>query len=140
METLVFNNIRTTKFNRVWSALLNISADWIGCYAKYLFFNSNQWTGFYMITASVMKELRIPAKQKYWMYGRIPFNSFARANGFPPLDGKKWVGMIDLHWRASKFNEDKGWFSYKIIFWQLPWDPCYKGKKKEIWKTKKSKK
>ena len=33
---------------------------------------------------------------------------------------KKWVSMFNLHWRASKFHEDKGWFLYKKIIYEAP--------------------
>ena len=48
--------------------------------------------------------------------GRIPFSIFVRANGFPRLMDKKWVGMFDLHWRVSKFNKIKAGFYIKKYF------------------------
>ena len=40
------------------------------------------------------------------------FDIFARANSFLPPNGKK-MSMFNLHGRASKFSEDKGWFLYQ---------------------------
>ena len=45
---------------------------------------------------------------------KVPFNIFPQAGGFPQLNGKKKrLGMFDIYWRVSKFNQDKRWFLCK---------------------------
>ena len=95
-------------------ALLSISADWLGCYAKYPIFKDTSWTEILHVV--------------------VEFHSTILHGQTVPLClmEKKWVSMFDLYWRAFTFNEDKGWFWYKKSFWHLPWDHCYKEKKRNL--------
>ena len=81
-------------------ALLSKSADWVGCYAKYVTFKDTSLTELLHVVAEF---------HSTFLHGR---------NTSPRLmkkKKKKWVSMFDLHWRVSKCNEDKGWFLYQKV-------------------------
>ena len=78
-------------------ALLSKSADWVGCYVKYVTFKDTSLTELLHVLAEFYST---------FMHGRTVS---------PRLMEERWVSMFDLHWRASKFNEDKGWFLYQKI-------------------------
>ena len=60
-------------------ALLSKSADWVGCYAKYIIFKDSSWTEILHVVAEFHSR---------FLHG---------ANGFPPLNGKK---MSEYVWFA----------------------------------------
>ena len=58
----------------------------------------------------------------------------------PHLIEKKWDSMFDLHWKAPKFNKDKGWFLDQRITLIITIRRQLHGKNKRNLKNKKIKK
>ena len=96
-------------------ALLSKSADWVGCYAKYVIFKDTSWTEILHVVAEF---------HSTFLHGRTVS---------PRLMKKKneWVCLICIEGLPSLMNIKTG-FHIKTLFWLLLWGYGYKQKKFKI--------